>query len=90
MKVMSEADLVKAGWVKHGDIWHSPVRKLQNESISESAEERLRKRPPLGKPTISESRAASASAITRKNMVESFQSLGMPLGEAELAAGPER
>jgi hypothetical protein len=90
MKIMSEAEMKKAGWVKHGDIWRSPDRKLQNESISESAEQRLRKRPPLGRPTMSGQRAEAASAVNRKQLVESFQSLGMPLAEAEIAAGKEQ
>ena len=90
MKIMSEAEMKKAGWVKHGDIWRSPDRQLQNESITESAEQRLRKRPPLGRPTIAESRESARLSVTRKQLVESFQSLGMPLAEAEIAAGKEQ
>jgi hypothetical protein len=81
MKILSEAQLKKDGWVKEGDRWHSPVRKLPEEIIEASrAAEAKRKL---------ESQRPSPAAM-RARLVECWRGMGLSAEAAEKAADIRR
>ena len=82
MKILSEAQLIKDGWVKEGDRWHSPVRPLPEE-IVESTRRAAEVKRRL------DSQRPSPEAM-HERLVESFMGMGMNRATAELAASNRR
>jgi hypothetical protein len=82
-KNVDEAAMKAAGWKQVHGVWYAPITNIAESDVSA----RLALRPTLTTPTIAESRAA-ASTVSRKNIVEGYQLLGMSADEAEIAAGP--
>jgi hypothetical protein len=82
MKILSEAQLIREGWVKEGAVWHSPVRKLPEE-IVESTRRAAEVKRRL------ESQRPNAAAM-RARLVESWRSMGLSAEAAEKAADIRR
>jgi hypothetical protein len=83
MKILSEAQLIRDGWVKDGAVWHSPVRKLPEE-IVESTPRAAEVKRAWG--VRCKDRREYQTMSVREDLIAGFMALGLDRHSAEIAA----
>ena len=86
MRIISEQKLIADGWIKEGNVWHSPVRKKPEEreiEIVESSRKSAETKRKL------ESQRPDRAAM-RARLVESWRAMGLSPEAAEKAADIRR